>query len=117
MDQTVWIIHEDFLIDPLAFVSMHYDAKKEDLYIFDEIYQQKLTNSRAAELIQQKAGSGRIIADSAEPKSIQEMRNMGLHVGGARRAATASNTASSGSRTGFISTSIKDAARTRTGSL
>lgn len=74
-----------FSIDPLAFVSMHYDAKKEDLYIFDEIYQQKLTNSRAAELIQQKAGSGRIIADSAEPKSIQEMRNMGLHVGGAKK--------------------------------
>ncbi|WP_302349505.1 PBSX family phage terminase large subunit [uncultured Megasphaera sp.] len=74
-----------FSIDPLAFVSMHYDAKKEDLYIFDEIYQQKLTNSRAVELIQQKAGSGRIIADSAEPKSIQEMRNMGLHVGGAKK--------------------------------
>ncbi|WP_418518819.1 PBSX family phage terminase large subunit [Megasphaera sp.] len=74
-----------FSIDPLAFVSIHYDAKKEDLYIFDEIYQQKLTNSRAAELIQQKAGSGRIIADSAEPKSIQEMRNMGLHVGGAKK--------------------------------
>lgn len=74
-----------FSIDPLAFVSMHYDAKKEDLYIFDEIYQQKLTNSRAAELIQQKAGSGRIIADSAEPKSIQEMRNMGLYVGGAKK--------------------------------
>ncbi|MCI5657198.1 MAG: PBSX family phage terminase large subunit, partial [Megasphaera elsdenii] len=74
-----------FSIDPLAFVSMHYDAKKEELYIFDEIYQQKLTNSRAAELIQQKAGSGRIIADSAEPKSIQEMRNMGLHVGGAKK--------------------------------
>ncbi|NMK39884.1 PBSX family phage terminase large subunit [Megasphaera elsdenii] len=74
-----------FSIDPLAFVSMHYDAKREDLYIFDEIYQQKLTNSRAAELIQQKAGSGRIIADSAEPKSIQEMRNMGLHVGGAKK--------------------------------
>lgn len=74
-----------FSIDPLAFVSMHYDAKKEDLYIFDEIYQQKLTNSRAAELIQKKAGSGRIIADSAEPKSIQEMRNMGLHVGGAKK--------------------------------
>lgn len=74
-----------FSVDPLAFVSMHYDAKKEDLYIFDEIYQQKLTNSRAAELIQQKAGSSRIIADSAEPKSIQEMRNMGLHVGGAKK--------------------------------
>lgn len=74
-----------FAVDPLAFVAMHYDAKHEDLYIFDEIYQQKLTNSRAAELIQQKAGSGRIIADSAEPKSIQEMRNMGLHVGGAKK--------------------------------
>lgn len=43
-----------FAVDPLAFVCMHYDSKRETLYIFDEIYQQKLTNARAADLIRKR---------------------------------------------------------------
>lgn len=74
-----------FAVDPLAFVAMHYDAARQSLYIFDEIYQQKLTNRQAAEKIRQKAGHGRIIADSAEPKSIAEMRGYGLRVDGAKK--------------------------------
>lgn len=74
-----------FAVDPLAFVAMHYDAKHEDLYIFDEIYQQKLTNRQAAARIGAKYNDCRIIADSAEPKSIVEMRGLGLHVAGARK--------------------------------
>lgn len=74
-----------FAVDPLAFVAMHYDAKHEDLYIFDEIYQQKLTNSNAAQLILRKIGSQHIMADSAEPKSIAEMKAAGLFISGAKK--------------------------------
>ncbi|PAV38277.1 terminase [Megasphaera sp. ASD88] len=74
-----------FAVDPLAFVAMHYDAKHEDLYIFDEIYQQKLTNRQAAVQIGARYNDCRIIADSAEPKSIVEMRGLGLNVAGARK--------------------------------
>lgn len=74
-----------FAVDPLAFVSMYYDAKHEDLYVFDEIYQQKLTNNQAAKMIRKKADTREIIADSAEPKSIKEMRDCGLHINGARK--------------------------------
>lgn len=74
-----------FAVDPLAFVAMHYDAKHEDLYIFDEIYQQKLTNRQAAARIGGKYPACRVIADSAEPKSIMEMRELGLNVAGARK--------------------------------
>lgn len=74
-----------FAVDPLAFVAMHYDAKHEDLYIFDEIYQQKLTNRNAAELINKKYPAVRILGDSAEPKSIYEMREFGTNVNGARK--------------------------------
>lgn len=74
-----------FAVDPLAFVSMYYDAKHEDLYVFDEIYQQKLTNSQAAKMIRKKADTREIIADSAEPKSIKEMKDYGLHITGARK--------------------------------
>lgn len=74
-----------FAVDPLAFVAMHYDAKHEELYIFDEIYQQKLTNSKAAQLILHKIGNQHIIADSAEPKSIAEMKAAGLFISGAKK--------------------------------
>lgn len=74
-----------FAVDPLAFVAMYYDAKHEDLYIFDEIYQQKMTNGQAAELITTRSNHGRILADSAEPKSIAEMASLGLRISGARK--------------------------------
>lgn len=74
-----------FAVDPLAFVAMHYDAKHEDIYIFDEIYQQKLTNSKAAQLILRKIGGQHIMADSAEPKSIAEMKAAGLFISGAKK--------------------------------
>lgn len=74
-----------FSIDPLAFVSMHYDAKHEDLYIFDELYQQKLTSSQAVKRIKPKVCDRRILADSAEPKSITEMSLSGLHISGVKK--------------------------------
>ena len=74
-----------FAVDPLAFVAMHYDAKHDDLYIFDEIYQQKLTNRAAADMINKKYPSVRILGDSAEPKSIYEMREYGANVNGAKK--------------------------------
>lgn len=75
-----------FAVDPLAFISLAYDRKREILYIFDEIYQQKLTNREAARRIGAKIPpSAAIWADSAEPKSIAELRDMGLKVFGAKK--------------------------------
>ena len=74
-----------FAVDPLAFVSMHYDAKHEDLYIFDEIYQQRLTNAQAARRILPRLHGQHLTADAAEPKSIAEMRGLGLDVHAARK--------------------------------
>lgn len=75
-----------FAVDPLAFVCMHYDRKRETLYIFDEIYQQKLTNARAAAMIRGKmTESGYVRADSAEPKSIRELAELGVRIYGARK--------------------------------
>lgn len=74
-----------FAVDPLAFVAMYYDAKHEDLYIFDEIYQQKMTNGQAAKAIKLRINGGRILADAAEPKSIAEMSDYGLRISGARK--------------------------------
>lgn len=75
-----------FAVDPLAFVSMHYDTKREILYIFDEIYQPKLTNRQAAVKIKKKITETALIrADSAEPKSIKELNELGLRVIAAKK--------------------------------
>ena len=75
-----------FAVDPLAFISMHYDAKREILYIFDEIYQPKLTNRQAATKIKKKITETALIrADSAEPKSIKELNELGLRVIAAKK--------------------------------
>lgn len=73
-----------FAVDPLAFVAMHYDAKHEDLYIWGEIYEQKLTNPQAARKISQVILPGELVrCDSAEPKSIKEMRSLDMNIIGA----------------------------------
>lgn len=65
---------------------MHYDAKREILYIFDEIYQPKLTNRQAAIKIKKKITETALIrADSAEPKSIKELNELGLRVMAAKK--------------------------------
>lgn len=74
-----------FSIDPLAYVGMAYDAKHETIYIFDELYQQRLLNKRAFELIQPRLQGHRIGADRAEVKSIAEMRSYGMNIYGAKK--------------------------------
>ena len=74
-----------FSIDPLAYVKMAYDRKRETLYIFDEIYQQGLRNSQAADLIIPKLGGRRIAADAAEPKSIADFKSYGVRMYGAKK--------------------------------
>ncbi len=74
-----------FAVDPLAFVAMQYDSKHEDIYIYDELYQQKLSNHRAAEMIIPRVARRKVVADSAEPKSIAELRGYGMNIIGARK--------------------------------
>lgn len=72
--------------DPFAFIRLHYDKTRRIIYIFDEIYQVKLSNRKAFELINKRGYRDcKIIADSAEPKSVDEMRSYGLRIEGARK--------------------------------
>lgn len=72
--------------DPFVYVAAHYDSKHKRLFIFDEIYKVGLSNAQAAEKIKEKPNySQGIICDSAEPKSINELRQYGFRVTGARK--------------------------------
>lgn len=60
--------------DPLAFVRWHYDKKRRRIYAMDEYYGVKISNRKLAEFIKAKRyNTTDCIADSAEPKSIDEI--------------------------------------------
>ncbi len=68
-----------FAVDPLCFVRVAYDQRKEIVYLLDEIYERHCSNARLAKLIEEKHYDDvRIVADSAEPKSIADLRGLGL---------------------------------------
>lgn len=65
--------------DPFAFIRLHYDRARETIYLLDEIYQNKLSNEQSATMIKQRGyNNNRTICDSAEPKSVADLRAMGL---------------------------------------
>lgn len=75
-----------FAADPFVYIVCHYDSTRKRLYIFDEIYKMGLSNAHAAERIKARTNYNQtIICDSAEPKSIAELRGYGLRVKGAKK--------------------------------
>lgn len=65
-----------FANDIVAFTVWHYDKKHRTIYALDEITGLKISNRKMAEMITELGYQNEyIIADSAEPKSISEMKN------------------------------------------
>lgn len=65
--------------DPTAFIALLVDKINFEIYVFDEIYKKAMTNKDIYSEINYKGYSKeKIIADSAEPKSIEELRRLGL---------------------------------------
>lgn len=64
-----------YATDPLAFVRWHYDKKKRIIYATDEYYGVQISNREFADWLHKKGyQSDDIYADSAEPKSIAELK-------------------------------------------
>ena len=65
--------------DPSAFFCGAIDTKNKKIYVFDEIYQKGMSNQAIYEAIQNLGYiKEKITADSAEPKSIDELRGLGI---------------------------------------
>lgn len=69
-----------FSNDPTALVACMANEKTKEIYIWDEIYGYRMTNQQIAEeIIKHGFQKELIIADSSEPKSIEELRRLGIH--------------------------------------
>lgn len=65
--------------DPTALFCGAIDLKNKKIYVFDEMYQKGMSNKAIYEKINQMGyAKERITADSAEPKSIDELKGLGL---------------------------------------
>lgn len=65
--------------DPTALFCGLIDLKNKVIYVFDELYKKGLSNKRIYEEVEAMGHRKEsIIADSAEPKSIDELRSLGL---------------------------------------
>lgn len=68
-----------FAVDPACFVRLAYDRKRETIMLLDEIYACRKSNTWLAEqIIERKYNMEYVTCDSAEPKSIADLRDMGI---------------------------------------
>lgn len=72
--------------DPSAFFCGLLDKVNKRLYVFDEMYEKGMSNRKIAETVK-KMGYWKenITGDSSEPKSIDELRYMGMRIKGAAK--------------------------------
>lgn len=69
-----------FSIDPTTLVEVAIDKKKKKIYVKEHLYKPKLTTSEIAFINIQKAEKKLIIADSAEPRLIEELKSKGCNI-------------------------------------
>lgn len=70
--------------DQYAFLRTYYDAAREKIYLIDELYVNKWSNAQTGEWIKNKGYDDyNINCDSAEPKSVNDYRDMSIPARGA----------------------------------
>ena len=72
--------------DPSAFFCGFVSLEERKLYVWDEMYKTGMSNKAIRdEIVRMGYGKERITADSAEPKSIDELKGLGLRIQGAKK--------------------------------
>jgi len=76
-----------FSIDPTTLIGVAIDKKKKKIYVQEHLYKPKLTTSEIAHINKKVCGHSLIIADSAEPRLINELSRLGCNIVGAEKGA------------------------------
>lgn len=77
--QEIYGLDWGFSNDPTAMICSLVNEKAKEIFIYDEIYGYRMTNQQIANAIKAKGyDKCLIIADSSEPKSIEEVRQFGI---------------------------------------
>jgi phage terminase large subunit len=71
--------------DPLAFERVHLDPKNKVIYVTDELYQRELQNDETAKILKPLVQRETVTCDSAEPKSIADLRREDINAKGAKK--------------------------------
>ncbi len=75
-----------YAVDPLHYTVNHLDRTRRRLYIFFELNKTELSNIEAARYIKEENKKGQaVFCDSAEPKSIAELRGYGINAIAAKK--------------------------------
>lgn len=74
-----------FACDPCGLVRVRLDEKHKTVYVLSECREKGLTNAALAQRVLAMAGTAPVICDSAEPKSIAELRLLGVNARPARK--------------------------------
>ncbi|SDX85048.1 PBSX family phage terminase large subunit [Tepidimicrobium xylanilyticum] len=72
-----------YAADPVVFEKMHYDKTRRRLYLFYEFSGIQVSNRKLYKSIKNHLGNVVTVADSAEPKSIAELKSYGMRIKGA----------------------------------
>lgn len=67
-----------FSSDPAALIASHYDRSRKTIYLYNELYETGLTNDVLAARVKTLVGGDIVTCDSAEPKSIAEIKLLGV---------------------------------------
>jgi phage terminase large subunit len=78
--QTSYGMDFGFSIDPDALAEVAIDKARKIIYVKEVIYERGLKTHILASLIKEKCNNGLIIADSAEPRLIDDLRYQGINI-------------------------------------
>lgn len=86
MDRIYQGIDFGWMPDPAAFLRVYHDAARERIFLIDEIYGNRISNADLArEIIRRGYADYAVTCDSAEPKSVNDLREAGLAARGAMK--------------------------------
>ena len=77
-----------YATDPLHYSVLHYDNTRKKIFVFFEIHKRGMQNIDLAELIKKENTiNDLVLCDSAEPKSIDELKTNGIYAKGVKKGA------------------------------